>query len=198
MKVDTSHIHYWMHAVRSSKDPIRTLDAFWKGQVSSKEWLIDNLKPYIDKEVDIDIHGGWVGVLASLLFQSGIPIKKIQSIDIDPECESIAMIMNGLEVEQNRFQAITADMCSVNSSADVVINTSCEHISQEQYDLWLSKIPKDRLIVLQSNNFIHEEHIRIADSLDEFKKQSKLKTIWSGELILPKYCRYMIIGYQVE
>ena len=51
-----------------------------------------------------------------------------------------------------RFRAVTADMCAIRSDAEVVINTSCEHITQDQYDLWLSGMPHNSLLVLQSNN----------------------------------------------
>jgi hypothetical protein len=196
MLIDTEHLHYWMQAIRQSPDPMRTMDAFWSGQLKSKEWLIDNLKPYIDKGVTIDIHGGWVGVLASMLFQTNIVCKKIRSVDVDPTCQDIAVIMNKGEEMSGRFEAITANMCEITSAADVIINTSCEHISQDQYDLWLKGVPTSSLIVLQSNNYNIPEHIRISNDLEEFKSQSNLKILWSGELELPLYKRFMIIGYK--
>lgn len=196
--IDYNHLHYWMCAIRDSKDPIRTLDAFWKGQIDSKLWLIKELSPFINQPVSIDIFGGWVGTLASLLFQSTLPIVQINSIDIDESCKSVAINMNKLEFLQNRFNAITADMLSVTSSADVVINTSCEHITQEQYNIWISNVLPDSIVVLQSNNYEIDEHIRIASSLDEFKEQSRLNVMWEGELNLIKYTRYMLIGKYVR
>lgn len=200
MKIDLEHIHYWMCAIRESKDPQRTLDAFWKGQLNSKEWLITKIRPWALREfgarsVSIDIHGGWVGVLSSLLFQSDLPVSKIRSVDIDPFCESISRMMNKKEEMEGRFSAITSDMCNIDINYDIVINTSCEHISQQQYDLWLDKVPESSLIVLQSNNYIIPEHIRIASDLNNFIQQSKLTSIiYSGELELPLYTRFMIIG----
>lgn len=202
MEIDLEHLHYWMCAIRESKDPMRTLDAFWQGQLKSKEWLIKNLEHYIYPEVNktldfpltVDIHGGWVGVLASMLFQSDIPISNIRSIDIDPACESVASMMNKKEETEGRFAAITADMCKVNSNADLIINTSCEHINQEDYDIWLDGLPGTSLIVLQSNNYNIPEHIRIASSLEEFKEQSHINVLWMRELDLPLYKRFMIIG----
>jgi len=200
MLIDTEHLHYWMQAIRQSTTPLRTMDAFWSGQLKSKEWLIKSLKQTYQQTsvssspVSIEIHGGWVGVLASMLFQSGIPIKRIYSLDIDPNCEHIATIMNKGEEMQGRFQAGTGDMCNLISFVDVVINTSCEHISQEQYETWLGKRQDDQLLVLQSNNYKIEEHIRTADSLEEFKEQSKINVEWAGELVLPLYTRWMIIG----
>ena len=196
MQIDTEHLHYWMQAIRQSPDPMRTMDAFWQGQLKSKEWLIGKLESFVYKPSSIDIHGGWVGVLASMLFQSNIPIKRIASLDIDPTCEPIATMMNKGEEMQGRFQAITGDMCNLISFVDVVINTSCEHITQEQYEIWLGKRNKDQLLVLQSNNYKIEEHVRIADSLAEFVEQSHIDVLWAGELELPLYTRWMIIGKQ--
>lgn len=197
MKLDTEHLHYWMQAIRQSPDPMRTMDAFWSGQLKSKEWLINNLSKHIHTASSIEIHGGWVGVLASMLFQSNIPITKICSIDVDPICEPIATNMNKLEEIAGRFKAMTVDMCSLISFVDIVINTSCEHITQEQYEQWLGNRNVDQLLVLQSNNYKIAEHVRTADSLTAFKEQSHINVLWEGELELPLYNRYMIIGYQI-
>jgi len=194
MQIDTEHLHHWMRAIRSSKDPIRTMDAFWRGQILSKEWLIDNIKPFVNQEVSIDIHGGWVGVLSSMLFQSGLSIKHIRSIDIDPDCKDIASNMNQIELEQGRFRAVTADMCTIRSDADIIINTSCEHITQDQYDTWSIGHPNNSLLVLQSNNYSIPEHVRPAQDLEEFKSQCDVNVLWAGELELPLYKRFMIIG----
>lgn len=196
MNIDTEHLHYWMQAIRQSPDPMRTMDAFWSGQLKSKEWLITNLRKNVSKVVSIDIHGGWVGVLASMIFQSDIYTTNIRSIDLDPSCEPIATMMNKKEEIAGRFRAVTADMCAIRSDADVIINTSCEHITQEQYDLWLSGMPHNSLLVLQSNNYNIPEHIRIAKDLEEFKSQCGINVIWAGELELPMYKRFMIIGRQ--
>lgn len=194
MKLDVDHVLFWMDAIRNSKDPHRTLEGFWKGQIKSKLWLIKNLRKQINQVVSIDIHGGWNGVLASLLFQSSIYTKHISSLDIDPSCEEIAKTINKLEEMSGKFTAVTADMCETASTADVIINTSCEHITQEQYEQWLDLQPKNSLLVLQSNNYDIPEHVRLAQSLEEFKQQSKIDVIWAGELELPLYKRWMIIG----
>ena len=194
MQINTEHIHHWMQAIRQSPDPMRTMDAFWSGQLKSKEWLIRNLRKHVKKFVTVDIHGGWVGVLASMLFQSDVPVLSIRSVDIDPSCEPIATNMNKIEEMVGKFRAVTADMVNLRSDADVIINTSCEHITQEQYDLWLSGMPQDSLFVLQSNNYDIPEHIRIAKDLEEFKTQCDLNVLWAGELELPLYTRWMVIG----
>jgi len=194
MKIDTEHLHHWMQAIRQSPDPVRTLDAFWAGQIKSKEWLIDNLKRYVDNSATIAIFGGWVGTLASMLFQSDIPVKSIISIDIDPECKPIADMMNKPEEMAGKFTAVTANMCHLLVEADIVINTSCEHLDQDQYNIWLDKVDTGSLVVLQSNNYLIDEHIRTANSLNEFIEQSNINVVFADILELPLYTRYMIIG----
>ena len=198
MKIDTEHLHHWIQAIRQSSDPIRTMDAFWSGQIKSKEWLIDKLSDCIKSPITIEIHGGWVGVLASMLFQDEkYDIKNIISVDIDSECKHIAEEMNCIEHQKGLFSAVIEDMCNRYPVANTVINTSCEHISQNQYDEWLSHMFDDQLLVLQSNNYNIPEHIRISNSIDDFLQQSHLSTVlYSGKLELPLYNRHMIIGYK--
>jgi hypothetical protein len=197
MKVDIQDVLFWMDAIRNSDDKYRTLESFWKGQINSKVWLAKELYSIIPKTKlnDIVIYGGWNGVLASILFNSRLPLNSITSVDIDPVCEDIANTVNKRYEMQGKFSAVTADMCEYTQSADVVINTSCEHISQDQYKQWLSNQSDDALFVVQSNNYFElDEHIRCATDADDFMRMSKLKPFWHGEFETPKYTRYMIIG----
>jgi hypothetical protein len=197
--VSIDDVLFWMDAIRNSKDRDRVLESFWKGQVQSKVWLIEHLRLLPrdpNSAYKIAIYGGWNGVLANLFYNSGMGIKHITSIDIDPDCEEVASTINKKHEMRGTFRAVTADMCDYTvEDADLVVNTSCEHITQEQYDRWLSNQPRDALIILQSNDFFDcEEHIRCATSLEEFVRQSHVDVIKSDILKLPKYDRYMIIG----
>lgn len=196
MKVDLADVMFWMDAIRNSDDRYRTLESFWKGQLNSKIWLIENLEKLVPKSPSkIVIHGGWNGVLSSLLFNSSIPIENITSIDIDPDCEETAKTVNKRQEMQGRFFAVTADMTEYDYSADIVINTSCEHVTPGAYRRWLNLVPDNALVVVQSNNYTElEEHVNCSSSLKEFEEHSKLDILMSAELQLPKYDRYMIIG----
>ena len=197
MRIDLDHILFWMDAIRNSEDPKRTLESFWKGQIHSKEWLVKELGVFVGKPVTIDIYGGWNGVLASMLFHAAYPVKSIRSIDIDTKCEDIANTMNKIEYIDGRFIAVTADMCNIRSDADIAVNTSCEHITQDQYEEWLTCLPYNSLVVLQSNDYKIDEHVRIANTLNEFKDQSQLGEIFfAGEFKTQLYTRWMIIGKQ--
>ena len=202
MNIDIDHILFWMDAIRNSTDRSRTLESFWKGQIKSKLWLIENLINHVSSiPNNIVIHGGWNGILSSLLFQSNIGIDKIISIDIDLECEEIANTMNKIEEISGRFKAVTCDMVQYQYEfyPDIVINTSCEHIDQNSYNLWLKNIPSTSLIVLQSNNYYElDEHIRCANNIDEFISQSNLKVYSAVKLDLVKYSRFMLIGVKTN
>lgn len=196
MKVELEDVAFWMDAIRNSDDRYRTLESFWKGQLRSKVWLVENLKKYSSQYPSkIVIHGGWNGVLASLLFNSDIPVRHITSIDIDSACEETARTVNKRQEIQGTFSAVTADMTEYEYDADIVINTSCEHISLHHYYIWLSKVPKDALVVIQSNNF-HSlpEHVNCVSSLDEFERLSGLDVYFRDSLELELYTRYMLIG----
>ena len=198
MKIDLEDIKFWMDAIRNSEDRDRTLESFWGGQLKSKTWLIETLeKSNHVANAEVVIFGGWNGVLANMLFNSSIGFKHITSVDIDPVCETVALTINKRQEIEGRFIAVTSDMCDYEytNKPYFVINTSCEHISQQQYNKWLSNVPEGSKIILQSNNYFDlEEHVNCSASLEEFARKSKLKVLHSAELELPKYKRFMIIG----
>jgi len=197
MKIDIQDVLFWMDAIRNSDDKYRTLESFWKGQVNSKVWLAENLVGFVPvRPLNIVIYGGWNGVLASILFNSNINIQRITSVDIDPVCEDIANTVNRRYLDQKKFSAITADMTTVtDESADVVINTSCEHITQAEYDKWLNNQSNDATIVLQSNNYFNlDEHIRCSTDLEDFVRMSNINPYLRKTLETLKYDRYMLIG----
>ena len=201
MKIDINDIAYWMDAIRDEENHQRyhMLESFWHGQLKSKVWLCEELAKVTHATTNkIVIFGGWYGILATMLFNSKLGVRNIRSIDIDPTCKEIAENMNKQYVIDGKFDAVTEDMANYEYTADpqIVINTSCEHITQRQYDAWLEKIPRDTWIVVQSNNFSsHREHINCSESLKDFRWKSKIgKEFYSGTLELPKYDRYMIIG----
>jgi hypothetical protein len=179
-------------------------DAISDGQLYSKLWLIETLMNNTSKnDLNILIVGGWIALLAKLFYAldcSKNRINSIISLDIDPNCERFANALLHRENSSNnykKFKAITYDMYNFDYSSinfDVVINTSCEHIPN--IDDWLKKIPDEKLVVLQSNNYKIPEHINCVESIDEFKNKCKSlnKILYSRELNLKIYTRYMIIG----
>ena len=90
----------------------------------------------------------------------------------------------------NRMSEYIAD------TPDTIINTSCEHI--ENFDNWYSKVPNDRLMILQTNDYFEiDDHINCVKNINEFQKMCPLsKELYSGVLNLDQYNRFMLIGYR--
>lgn len=196
-------IIHWFNALRNLSDDqrYRGLEAFWAGQIDSKVWLVDQLNKIHHRDGNIYIFGGWIGVLASILFQaSTFKIHKIRSIDLDPWCEVVAdNLCKPHEMVDWNFKARTSDMASYDYEwgidPTIVINTSTEHVSQETYNAWYNKIPTGTVVVAQGNNFFScPEHVRCSSDLEEFKQQNLVvNPLYSGQLPHDLYTRYMAI-----
>ena len=193
-------------------------DCFSRGQLESKLWLVKELS---ELKVDLGtvfLCAGWYATLATMLFESNIKVNKVRSFDIDESCVDIAETFNKpWFVDEWRFKSITQDIMDINynehvwqywsnannrmsypitDSPDTIINTSCEHI--ENFAEWYDLIPDGKLVVLQSNNFFDvEEHVNCVGSIEEFVVKAPMQNIlFSGKLDLPKYKRFMLIGYK--
>ena len=186
-------------------------DAFSLGQLNSKLWLIDNLPENLGT---VFICAGWYGTLAALMFERArSKFDKIRSFDIDETCAPVADTMNRPWVMDGwQFKASTLDILKMNypttyttyrangtsleltEMPDTIINTSCEHI--KDFKSWYSKIPNGKLVILQSNNFYEiEEHVNCVANAKEFESLAPMSTLlYSGELELEKYSRFMLIG----
>jgi hypothetical protein len=203
-KIDSTELLNWFSAIRNLPDHTqrtRMLDSLWSGQLNSKLWVVQQLEEILMGPTNVYIFGGWTGILSNLLFQSkALNIKKIRSIDLDPWCEKVADDVNLIHVIDSwRFKAITGDMSKYDYEwgmfPDLVINTSTEHVSQDIYEEWYSKIPKGTTIVAQGNDFFScDEHIRCTQSLDEFMHINLVKEeIFAGSLETDMYTRFMCI-----
>lgn len=191
-------------------------DALSWGQLKSKRWLVDEVEKLNLNLGTVYLCAGWYATLASMLFNSNTKIEAIRSFDIDPSCSIIAETLNRHKVKDNwKFKASTLDIhdleyvnftyksyrydgteVDITSTANTVINTSCEHI--ENFNEWYNKIPKGVLVILQSNNyFAIDDHINCVKGPMEFEEQSPMtKVLYQGALDLSKYTRFMRIGYK--
>jgi hypothetical protein len=191
-------------------------DCFSRGQLQSKLWLVNELKKL---NVDLGIVflcAGWYATLSTMIFESGICVNKIRSFDIDSRCAAIAERFNkpwemdawrfkattkdifDIDYSTNTFDAVTPDgsIFKITDSPDTIINTSCEHI--ENFKEWYDKIPTGKLVVLQGNNYFEiPEHVNCSKDIEEFSNKSPMTTVlYEGALELPKYTRFMKIGFR--
>jgi len=189
-------------------------DLFSKGQIESKRWLVNELEKINIELGTVFICAGWYGSLATFLFESNVKLDKIRSFDIDESCAGIAETFNRLKTMDNwKFKASTLDILNMKyplhynteksngtvqnlvDIPDTIINTSCEHIFD--FNEWYDKIPKGKLIIVQSNNFFEvPDHVNCCKTLEDFAEQTPMDIAYEGTLELPKYNRFMRIGYK--
>jgi len=201
-------------------------DSLSRGQIRSKRWLVKELKGVllkISKEEDIGsqpthlgsvyLCAGWYAILAEMIFHEfGDKITRIRSFDIDPKAVAVAktlikhrsknreVISTVMDIHKLKFtqdrQALARffDKVRRNEYPDTIVNTSCEHLTG--FDGWWLKVPRGKLVVVQSNNYFdHVEHVNCVSSLSEFAEQTPMDKVWfEGSLELPIYTRYMRIG----
>lgn len=189
-------------------------DHFSRGQIQSKLWMLDILDKYVEaKDIrEVVLLGGWYATIAFFLFQKFNKIKKLYSLDLDPEAVGYADKFNFPQCydEKWRFKAFTKDVCDLKwikgsieelyaenavrtaIRPNLIINTSCEHMNED----WFYSIPKGKLVCLQTNNYFeNEQHSNCVSSVAEAEEKYKFSDlVYSGELDTPEYKRYMLLG----
>ena len=162
-------------------------------QIKNKLWLIEKLKPYLDMYTTpkITIAAGWHGLLAYLLDDK----DNVMSFDIDDVCKQTKLFDN---VNYKTNDIIKQDP----KDSDILICTSCEHMTDDQLLTWIKRRKENSLVILQSNDYFHiKDHINCKASLSQFSssliKKAKKKKIHieitnSYELEFSNYTRFML------
>jgi hypothetical protein len=206
---------------REGHDPLALQDAFSRGQVQSKVWLVRELAK-IKTDFDmVFVLAGWFGQLTHYFDAGGINYAKARIMDIDPAaCEISDKVFNasrltdykvksieyditdpvklyhsGLEYEVKNYQ--TGSNFTEKTIPDLVINTSAEHFSEDWFHKFVVKnFNTDPLYVIQSNNlFDVPEHVNCVHSVDHMEKKFPMTRLeYSGEIQLKGYKRFMLIG----
>jgi len=213
--------HTDSHFVKALKDLITNniefdKDCLSRGQIKSKQWLVEKLKE-INRDLGVVfLCAGWYATLATMIFESDINVDEIISFDIDPSTLQISNIFNKpWIINEWKFKSCTQDIHELRfdehiydveknngtietlwSYPNTIINTSTEHI--EDFQDWYSKIIPGQLIVLQNNNYFEiKEHVNCSKTLEEFSKKTPMSNVlYEGELDLTQYKRFMKIGYK--
>lgn len=178
-------------------------DAFSSSQILSKIWLVETLEDIlrykeIKNPLKILVLGGWY-CLTNLIIRlrKNIKIDKVINVDIDADACDVAKKLNETWVWQNQFESLVYNVnIYQHSGFDVIINTSVEHLETNE---WFENIPKDTIVVLQSNDMKHDDHYNNHKSLNDFIENYPLTDILYDGVKMFQYKdhsfqRYMIIG----
>lgn len=182
-------------------------DCFSDGQIKSKLWCCEELEKIITlhKSYNIWVLGGWNGILPFLLFsRNNIKINQIRSFDLDTDFVKNANTINKVwHMDNWKFLSINKDVNDLDyeneefcEEPDIIINTSSEHI--DSY-IWFDTIPNDKIVVIQSNNMILDDHVNLVNNKDELCDKYKMNNLlYNGSLDFNydtwSFTRFMIIG----
>jgi len=213
---DIFHKYY-----RLDNDPVALQDAFSRGQVLSKIWIIQELKKIKEGNLgNILVLAGWFGQFISYIDNFDFDDARIIELDKSAciasdrifnldhieghKVKSVLANINNLELNKNGYNLNVKTYHSDNDEGytqqflpNLIVNTSSEHMSEEWFfQLKFKELNSDPLVIIQSNNlFDIEEHVNCVHSIDHMKKKYPFDQIlYEGELELYGYKRFMLIG----
>jgi hypothetical protein len=174
-------------------------DLFSKSQVQSKIWMAETLNKFQQKFGNILLLGGWYG--QHHWYLDKFKYDTLYNVDLDSD---VLEKSKHILAAADRYATAAADVLDVitdsgkiifnNQSieADLVINTSSEHMST----VWFDRLPMGQTVLLQSNDMLDMEgHVNCVKSLEELKQRYTMRQIlFSGELLLSKGNRFMMYG----
>lgn len=202
-----------IHEHMDRKDDI--LDSFSSNQCRSKSALLNEVDKLdiLDSNSTVVIWGGWYGSI--LIPHLTNKVKKITNIDLDDEATKISKkFFSNFENVDYICDDIFKTYRDVYLDANLIINTSCEHMlpmkewpwfqkgalstdSQYKHKFGSPKLSDDCYFAFQSNNmFDIEGHINCVNSLEEFKDQlpERAKVLHEEEVEDTRGTRYMLVG----
>lgn len=181
----------WMEYIRNNPDnAYRFSENFWSSQIESKKWLLECIP---EDTGTICIFGGWYGILAQFIAHKN-PSAYIFNTDCDPSCEEVFSQINTSDNIYHKTwdmrDGIPNSLCP-----DLVINTSSEHVTQEVYDAWWDSIPRGTKYIVQGNNLVNPEHVRLSENLEHFLKINHIQDPqYAGMLKCDHFYRFMAVG----
>lgn len=162
----------------------------------------------IDKDINI-LNSGVGFYSVPFCYQMGA--NSVYLYDMDPTTEEISWQINSRYQDRHfihnrknitfEYEMIRGCGKTINTSADVFINTSCEH-SFPMANL-LDTIAEDKTCVMSGNNLTKRGHINLINSIDQLKEQCQLSRIfyedemqfdYEDDLGKRTYQQFFIIG----
>lgn len=178
--------------VSTGLDVFDFANSFSQTQLESKTWLVEALsKQNYKRSPIILILGGWYGSYLVPLLNEYINPSHIHFNDIDEQCLNVA---TQLHTQKNiSFHHFDATTNYIHFNADIVINTSCEHM------MWYKEMLKEgpnTLFVLQSCDEEKDPgHVNVSHSTDDFVSKLGLNRVFfRARKSLGRKNRFMVIG----
>ena len=165
-------------------------DSLSTGQIQSKLKLIEICHSAKLKSENALFIGHWHGLLPLILYSEGFLNK---GIGIE-KSKTWSDFSNSLNKRWN-WKSINLDIMdyTIDTSIDFVVNTSCEHMSDE----WVNLVPAGCRILAQSTNYKHFEHVNTKSSLSDFTNTwPQISILHADVLDCQIYKRFTIFGFK--
>jgi hypothetical protein len=189
------------HEITQEASPNTWAGSFTSDLVSSKTWLVTQLKKQLAGESagDIYVLGSWWGNTGVFVQQAGIKFDRLIMVERRRYLlASTKMLLSDLW-EQDRLVLLHQDAANIQYPTNkkiTVINTS----SNDMPRTWITRVPRGTLTVIQSRDNVKDVKV-ITDTAAQFYAKFTLEnTVYWGQRRLrdpeTRYTRFMKIGYK--
>lgn len=208
-----------MSYLKLNLDSSALKDAFSRGQIKSKIWLVQELSNLNVEYHNVLVMAGWFGQLKNI-YKQQLNYHKMRILELDRSaCETSDYVFNLDGLTEHKVKSVCADINTLTLHKngyewpvenfkestsyaekflpDLVINTSAEHMTEAWFhQLRFKQIASDPIVAIQSNNlFDIPEHVNCVHSVDHMMKKFPMREVlFAGELQLKGYKRVMLIG----
>jgi hypothetical protein len=178
------------------------IDSFSTNQCESKKWLINTLEELgvFQENQNYGVLACWFGSILIPALKKYEP-KRIYGYDMDMYALEVGKhIFKGIKNISMKHVDVWTDFPPSLDLADIIINTSCEHMPPMKDWKWYGRLKENAIFVFQSNNMTqYNDHINCVETLEEFEDQMHpmMNIIWSGEKPIDYHDnanRFMIVG----
>ena len=188
-------LQLFKNIIKEGRHNTDLLDSYSPNQFKTKQKLEDMIHNHVDinSKSDIVIFGCWYGSILIPMFKEA---RRITLIDTDDVVMRISK--NRLFNHYKNVDFITSDVFHNDrkgriQNADLIINTSCEHMpSMKKLEL-----DSNAHFAFTSNNMYDiEGHINCVSSIEEFKWQlpDNAKVIKEDRIVDDRGTRFILIG----
>ena len=195
---------YWKvlrNTISKGYDARKALWSISPDQIKCKTWLVQELLNIPFKRPVVQLYGGWFGFPLIDFLEEHFELSKVENIDLDPlAIFTFKMYRKHKKLSRSKYIKNNNSIISntiLDKEADLVINTSCEHMPDLPILIKNKKYKKTCVFVLQSNNMDYlEEHTNCCTSEDHLIEKSRLSHIlYKGKKLMENgFERYMVIG----
>lgn len=167
-------------------------ESFRKNQLLSKTWLINEIYACQQDLETVAVVGSWNScLLYELMYDKGFR-GRYMFYDIDPEVHidrKKYFAANDLIVNFDYTEDKISSYIDIPDVYDIVINPSCEHMEN------METRPGTLYALMSNNHYNIPEHINCVNSCEELAEKNEINNIlYSGQMILDNYSRYLVIG----